>query len=72
MPALAFVASFCYECFLGIQLWFQNVFFNAVLLGTEIFVDELINFEFFPCYFFVWSLINYGKCTQQLKKYGFS
>lgn len=53
MPALAFFASFCYECFLGIQLWFQNVFFDAVLLGTIFFVDELINFEFFPCYFFL-------------------
>jgi len=47
--------------FLGIQLWYQNGFFNVVLFGTEIFVDELINIGCFPCYFFAWLLIYYGK-----------
>jgi len=74
MQILSFFAFCCYHFvfFSGIQLWFQNGFFNVVFLGTEIFFDGLINFGLFPCFFFVWSLINYGKCIQGLRRYGFS
>jgi len=40
MQTLASFASFCcyrFYFFSGAQLWFQNGFFNVVLLGTEIF-----------------------------------
>jgi hypothetical protein len=58
---IAFFVVIILFSFLGIQLWYQNGFFNVVLLGTEIFVDELINIGCFPCYFFAWLLIYYGK-----------
>jgi hypothetical protein len=58
---IAFFVVIILFSFLGIQLWYQNGFFNVVLLGIEIFVDELINIGCFPCYFFAWLLIYYGK-----------
>jgi hypothetical protein len=58
---IAFFVVIILFSFLGIQLWYQNGFFNVVLLGTEIFVNELINIGCFPCYFFAWLLIYYGK-----------